>query len=461
MNLVYLHTHDTGCVVSPYGYAVDTPHIQELCEHSVVFQHAFSVAPTCSPSRAGLLTGTYPHQNGMLGLAQRGFTFDARYHLARVLSSHGWHSVLCGVQHEVGYYTDHQLAVQALGYDEDLTSDPAPYSEQDLVIWDQLNAQRAAAWIESYADDKPFFMSFGQHATHREWPEPDEKDIDYARPPVNIPNNETTRVDYAGYLQSVRMADANIGLVVEALKKSGHYDNTIIVLTTDHGLAYPMHKCTLKDAGTAVMLSLRVPNSQATISTFDGLISHIDVVPTLLELLDVEAPSVLEGVSHASIFRGEKDPGDEAVFAEVNFHTSYEPTRSVRTQRYKYIRFFDTEWMHQNVSNIDGSVVKNMLMDEGLAEIPKLEECLYDLDFDVYETDNLAYDPAYADVMADMRARLEAFMRATDDPLLKGPIAVDPAWKVNRRECVQAGSKDPNDYESLGVDFAVRERGMA
>lgn len=69
MNVLYLHTHDTGCVVSPYGYAVDTPNMQALAEDGLLFEHAFSVAPTCSPSRAGLLTGTYPHQNGMLGLA--------------------------------------------------------------------------------------------------------------------------------------------------------------------------------------------------------------------------------------------------------------------------------------------------------------------------------------------------------------------------------------------------------
>ena len=123
MNVLYLHTHDTGRVVSPYGYAVETPRIQEFCEDAMLFQRAFCVAPTCSPSRAGLLTGTYPHQNGMLGLAQRGFRIDGSRHLARLLAHEGFLSVLCGVQHEVGYYTDHQLAPEALGYEMDLTTD--------------------------------------------------------------------------------------------------------------------------------------------------------------------------------------------------------------------------------------------------------------------------------------------------------------------------------------------------
>ena len=86
MNVLYLHTHDTGRVISPYGYAVETPRIQEFCEDAMFFQQAFCVAPTCSPSRAGLLTGTYPHQNGMLGLAQRGFHVDGSRHLARLLA---------------------------------------------------------------------------------------------------------------------------------------------------------------------------------------------------------------------------------------------------------------------------------------------------------------------------------------------------------------------------------------
>lgn len=130
MNVLYLHTHDTGRVVSPYGYAVETPRIQEFCEDAMLFQRAFCVAPTCSPSRAGLLTGTYPHQNGMLGLAQRGFRIDGSRHLARLLAHEGFLSVLCGVQHEVGYYTDHQLAPEALGYEMDLTTDASGYARR-------------------------------------------------------------------------------------------------------------------------------------------------------------------------------------------------------------------------------------------------------------------------------------------------------------------------------------------
>lgn len=461
MNVLYLHTHDTGCVVSPYGYAVDTPNMQALAEDGLLFEHAFSVAPTCSPSRAGLLTGTYPHQNGMLGLAQRGFELDASKHLAHVLAGAGWRSVLCGVQHEVGYYTDHALALRTLGYEEDITADATPYAERDLVAWDAENARNLVRWLEAYDGKRPFFVSFGQHATHRAWPEPASGAADYARPPVNIANNEVTREDYSGFLASARLADENVGLVIDALKRTGHYDDTVVLLTTDHGLAFPFEKCTLSDAGVGVLMAIRVPGATLARRTFEGLVSHIDVVPTLLDLLGIDKPAYLEGRSLAALFSGGEVPGDDAVFAEVNFHTSYEPIRSVRTERYKYVRYFDEGWLRVNRSNVDGSPTKDFYEAHGLADVTKDAEALYDLYYDTFETNDVAGDERYASVLADMRTRLRAFMERTHDPLLKGPIAIKPTWKVNRRECVVAGSRDLSDYESLGGHFTVRERGMA
>lgn len=461
MNVLYLHTHDTGRVVSPYGYGVETPHIQGFCEGAVLFQHAYCASPTCSPSRSALLTGTYPHQNGMLGLAQRGFALDGSRHLARLLSHEGFLSVLCGVQHEVGYYTDHQLAPEALGYEQDITADASGYAEKDLVVWDRENAKRLVSWLESYDGERPFFVSYGQHATHRAWPDAAPGAADFAQPPVNIPNNEVTRADFACYKASVEMADENYGLVLDALERSGHREDTIVLLTTDHGLAYPFEKCTLLDAGTGVLLAMRVPGSHPRRRSFEGLISHVDVLPTLLDLLGIEKPGYLEGVSHAALFLGEDDPGDEAVFSEINFHTSYEPARAVRTERYKYVRYFDDTWDRVNLSNIDGSTVKNLYLDNDLAERRKPSECLFDLYYDVFETNNVVHDERYAEVLDDMRSRLRDFMERTDDPLLKGAIEIRSEWKVSRRECVAAGSKNPEDYESLGVNFSVRERGMA
>ncbi|MDD3028151.1 MAG: sulfatase [Erysipelotrichaceae bacterium] len=448
MNVLYIHTHDTGRVISPYGYQVATPNYQSLCEDSMLFHNAFCAAPTCSPSRAGLLTGTYPHQNGMLGLAQRGFDLNREYHLANVLAKQGFHPALCGVQHEIGYYTNHEMAIGTLGYIEDLSTDNQAFKEEDLVFWDRNNAANLANWFKSYDQDKPFFVSYGMHATHRKYPETihEQENVAYSKPPLNIPNNELTRDDYARYKTSLRTADDNVGTIITALKQSGLYEKTIIILTTDHGLALPFEKCTLHDSGIGVLLAIRVPGSKQTSNTFDGLISHIDVIPTLLDLLNIEKPAYLEGRSFACLFEGISHPGDEMIFAQINFHTSYEPVRCVRNERYKYIRYFDESYLKINRSNIDDSPVKEFYVSHGLNDVTKPKECLYDLYYDGYETNNVIDDARYQDVVERLRQELVAFMERTADPLLEGHLAVLPGMKVNTPECYSARSKDPQDY---------------
>ncbi|WP_315073592.1 sulfatase [uncultured Clostridium sp.] len=448
MNILYIHTHDTGRVISPYGYQVFTPNYYKLCEDSVLFQNAFCVAPTCSPSRAGLLTGAYPHQNGMLGLAQRGFKINQELHLANLLFNHGYHTALCGVQHEIGYYTNHEMAIGTLGYEEDLSSDNSKYQEEDLVIWDKENAQNLAQWLNKYDSDKPFFVSYGMHATHRKYPSKihEQEKIEYSQPPLNIPNNEITREDHAKYKTSLRTADENVGTVIEALKNSGLYDNTIIILTTDHGIALPFEKCTLNDSGIGVLFAMHVPGTDEKVKTFDGLISHIDVIPTLCDLINIDKPEYLEGKSFASVFKGENYPGNEVIFGEINFHTSYEPVRAVRSERFKYIKYFDKSYLKINKSNIDDSEIKEFYVRYGLNEVTKAHECLYDLYYDKYENNNLVNNPMYQENLKYMREKLNEFMKKTNDPLLNGDIEIQKEWKVNAKECYSARSKDADDY---------------
>ena len=110
-NILYLHSHDTGRYVQPYGHAVPTPNIQRLAEGGVLFRQAFCANPTCSPSRASLLTGKWAHSCGMLGLVNRGFSLsDYSQHIVHTLrEGAGYHSVLSGLQHvapdpaQIGY----------------------------------------------------------------------------------------------------------------------------------------------------------------------------------------------------------------------------------------------------------------------------------------------------------------------------------------------------------------------
>ena len=99
-NILYLNSHDTGRYVQPYGNAIPTPNVQWLADQGVMFRNAFCAAPSCSGSRAALLTGSYCHNNGMMGLAHRGFSlYDHDQHIVHTLAEAGYHCELIGEQH--------------------------------------------------------------------------------------------------------------------------------------------------------------------------------------------------------------------------------------------------------------------------------------------------------------------------------------------------------------------------
>ena len=153
-NILYIHSHDTGRYVQPYGYAVATPRLQHLAEKGVLFRQNFCVNPTCSPSRASLLTGSYPHENGMIGLAHRGFSLNNyEQHVIHTLRKDGYTSVLTGTQH-IAAPTSDKTAWQVIGYDKYL---------------DGAEHEQAASFLEN-PPKEPFFLSVGFFETHREFP---------------------------------------------------------------------------------------------------------------------------------------------------------------------------------------------------------------------------------------------------------------------------------------------------
>ena len=452
MNVIYINTHDSGRMLSPYGYDIPTENLKKLAEDSVVFTNAFCAGPTCSPSRAALLTGTFPHQNGMLGLAQRGFSlYNPEKHLANFLKNNGYNTCLCGIQHEYGWYLDlEKNGLHNLGYNEVLTTDSKSFKKEELHLWDRNNAVEVVKWLDNYNEEKPFLLSFGMHSTHRPYPVEVAEFIDerYVVPPYPITNNEENRHDHAQYMTTAHYADENIKMIVDALKRNNLYENSIIIFTTDHGLALPFNKCNLTDTGIGVSLIMKVPNADSNGKVVDSLVSQIDVFPTLCELLNLNKPDYLEGKSFAESFADNKAFLDEYIFAEVNFHTSYEPVRCVRTKRYKYIKYYDETWNKVNLSNMDESVPKDFLMNNGLKEKVKYREGLFDLYYDPTERNNLVEDSKYREVLEKLRKVLLEKQVKTDDPILKGALEIKKGYKVNKVECETASSKNKDDYIS-------------
>lgn len=452
MNVIYINTHDSGRMLSPYGYDIPTENLKKLAEDSVVFTNAFCAGPTCSPSRAALLTGTFPHQNGMLGLAQRGFSlYNPEKHLANFLKNNRYNTCLCGIQHEYGWYLDlEKNGLHNLGYKEIITTDSKPFKKEELHLWDRNNAVEVVKWLDNYNEEKPFLLSFGMHSTHRPYPVevPEFIDERYIVPPYPITNNEENRHDHAQYMTTAHYADENIKMIVDALKRNNLYENSIIIFTTDHGLALPFNKCNLTDTGIGVSLIMKVPDADSNGKVVDSLVSQIDVFPTLCELLNLNKPDYLEGKSFAEAFADNKAFLDEYIFAEVNFHTSYEPVRCVRTKRYKYIKYYDETWNKVNLSNMDESVPKDFLMNNGLKEKVKYREGLFDLYYDPTERNNLADDIKYKEILENLRKVLLEKQIKTDDPILKGALEIKKGYKVNKVECETASSKNKDDYIS-------------
>ena len=454
MNVVYIHTHDSGRCLSPYGYQVPTDTIMEFAKKSLTFTNAYCAGPTCSPSRASLLTGLYPHQNGMLGLAQRGFSLnDYGQHLCQFLGRNNYYTVLSGIQHEVAYYLNVEASKQ-LGYDEVLTTASADYLAEDLHFWDDANADKVVEWLKTANKKKPFFISYGMHSTHRPFPVQINEEIDekYVKPATPIINNEVNRHDFAQYLTSAKNADQCFKKIMGAIKENGFEDNTIIFFTTDHGLPYLFNKCSLRDRGIGVSFIMHVPHAQSNGQVTDALISHVDVFPTLCDLLKLEKPDYLEGHSFAGIFEGEKVE-DEYIFAEINFHASYEPARCIRNRRYKYIRYYDKNHLKVNANNFDDSEAKEFYLDHGLVDYPKYEEALYDLYYDPQEENNIINHEEVKDVVKTMKDKLNEFQVRTNDPILKGPLEIKSHYKVNKAGAIHPSSKDPEDYEPEGTFY--------
>ncbi len=423
-----MHSHDTGRYVQPYGEQVPMPNVQALADQGVLFRQAFCAAPTCSASRACLLTGQYGQSNGMLGLAHRGFSLrDYRHHIVNVLRGAGYTSTLIGEQHI-------SKEPEVIGYDEVMK---VPTTHVNTVA-------PLAMEVLSRPRDRPLFVSVGFFETHREFLGPGSlRDVHYSKPPNNLPDTPEVRADMAAFKASARALDHGVGMVLNQLDAHGLDKDTLIIFTTDHGMPFPGAKATLYDRGLGVTLILRGPEPFDGGRVIDGLVSHIDIYPTVCEYLGIERPSFLQGVSLLALLRGEVTQAREEVFAGSTWHAAYEPQRAVRTTRHKYIR----RWGDRRtpvLANTDDGPSKDLWIAAGWAEREIPKEQLYDLLFDPNEANNLIDEPGCAPVATELRARMDEWMRDTEDPLLAGHV--DPPSGVDINLPDQRSASEPTTH---------------
>jgi arylsulfatase A-like enzyme len=284
---------------------------------------------------------------------------------------------------------------------------------------------------------EPFFLSVGLGDPHRKGrgfaPPPDyasQTDPRFVKVPDPLPDTAATRRDMADYIDSARSMDRQMGEVLEALHRMGLADRTLVVCTTDHGIAFPDMKCNLTDHGLGVMLMVRGPGIQGG-RAVDAMVSHVDLYPTLCEAAGIEPPDWRVGESLWPLLHGRANAVRTELFAELNVHAAYEPQRAIRTDRWKYIRSFGKD-RPPPLTNCDESPSKDLWMEHGWRQnqnAPPVHR-LYDLVFDPQERQNLADSPDHGQILKDLRERLERWMRETDDPLLHGAIPIPEGAKV-------------------------------
>ncbi len=419
-NILYVHSHDTGRYLQPYGYAVRTPQLQRLAEEGVLFTRAFAAAPTCSPSRAALLTGESPHNSGMMGLAHRGWRLnDPSRHLAHVLKNAGYHTALAGVQH--------------------LAPDPAELGYRAVLKTKSNHAKDVAGAAERFLgrpQRKPFFLDVGFVETHL-LPYGDSSfahargDPRYVRPLPPLPDTPETRQDVADFGVAVGVVDEAALRVLGALEHHGLAETTLVIYTTDHGPPLPGMKGTLTDHGLGVSLIMRGPGFSGG-QVLTPPVSQLDVFPTLCELAGLAPPTWLQGRSLLPLLRGDADLHPklhDAIFGETTHHVAYEPQRSVRTEGYRYVRQFSTRG-RPVPSNTDDSASKALWLARGWLEQPVPQERLFDLTFDPGEAHNVAAEPKYRETLTAARQLLQSWMEETDDPLLSGDVLVPPGTRT-------------------------------
>ena len=422
-NILYLHSHDTGRYIQPYGHAIPTPNLQGLAEQGMLFYQAFCANPTCSPSRAALLTGQAAHSSGMYGLAHPPSSSrlnDYGEHIVHLLRRAGYKSYLAGHQHII--HSDNPG--RDIGYDQ--------------TIGTTENAHEAAARFLRESSDKPFFLDVGFFETHRKFPELSAaENRGYCLPPAPLPNNPEVREDMCRYKASARILDNKIGVVLRALRESGKEEKTLVICTTDHGLAFPRMKCNLYDEGIGVMLLLKGAGFTGG-RVSDSLVSQIDLFPTICELAGMPIPDWVQGHSLIPLASNPQAAIRSEVYAEVNYHVMYFPQRAVRTRDWKYIRNYETPWACGH--NCDGSPSRDFWVRHGWLDTSSPREELYNLQFDPHEQNNLAGNVAFEQVKCDLSARLDEWMVSTDDPICThGYVPLPPHMNVKGYKPVAAG----------------------
>lgn len=420
VNIVLFIADDLGVTdIGPYGNrTVRTPNIDRLAGESLLFSKAFATSPTCSPSRASIHTGMLPFRNG----------------------AHANHTgIRAGIKTLPAYFRQLGYQVGIAGkyhigpkeaYPFDLihnTNVPQPGHEDDGVLWTDLNMEPVDRWLSGREDDDPFLLVVNDHSPHVIWPEDPKYEPSLVDIPTRHINTKSTRRARARYYTDITKMDRNVGKLLQSLNDHELAENTVIIFTADQGPQWAFGKWNLYDYGIRVPLLIKWPGVTEGGANTDALVSLVDVLPTVIEIAGGTAPKKpedIDGKSFLPVLRENQNRHSERVFGS---HTgdgtmNRSPMRMLRTGRYKYILNLAPEIRYQThmdqAKDHDGgreywfSWVEKSYTSEHAASVlwryhNRPAEELYDVLRDPNETQNLANEPQYSDILEEFRSEMK------------------------------------------------------
>lgn len=436
-NILFAIADDWGWPhATAYGDpVVQTPTFDRLAREGIIFQHAYVSSPSCTPSRGAILTGQYHWQ--LDGAANLWSVFPDRF------------TTYPEILEKAGYVTG------ATGKDWGPGRPETPgrklagprYRNFDRFLQQRDKQKPFCFWLGSVDPHRPYAPGSGRESG---------MDLDKIKLPACFPDNDVVRSDVADYYFEVQRFDGLVGSALQALEEIGELDNTIVVMTGDHGMPFPRGKSNLYDTGTRVPLAVRWPKDIQAGRRSDAFVSLIDLAPTFLELAGVQIPSDITGRSLVGLFQNNQSDTidrerDHILFGKERHVPSQEapdmggyPSRAIRTHQFLYIRNFHPErWPNGTpdyeraavpgnwYADTDNGPTKTNIID--LQDMDAEHRRLYDLSFGkrpAEELYDLAKDPEqltnvadrseYADTRQQLASQLTTELRQTGDPRIVG-----------------------------------------
>jgi N-sulfoglucosamine sulfohydrolase len=433
-NILLITADDLGLNLSCYGEKrIATPKLDAFAAEGVLFRNAYVAQSSCSSSRAALLTGRWPHQNGQVGLAHLGFRM------------HPGQPIMPALLKAAGYRTGiigklHVEPAAEFPFDWMPKEKTAPLPTRN-VRW---VAERSREFFASAkAAGRPFFYYVNYMDPHGPLiketdqiaglPEKPLAAADIKEPmPLNATDPSRNAMATARLLNSVMRIDAGMGLLLDELKAAGFADNTLVIFIGDNGTPMLRGKGTSYETGVRVPMLVRWPGGAKAGQSRVETVSLLDILPTVLTACGVKAPDTLVGSQLQPLLRGEPcEDWRELLFTEMNFHTPdvFRPQRTVRDRRYK--------------------LMLNLAPAAGVAPVE-----LFDLQSDPNENKNLADDAAHADARKKLEAAMRMWREKRSDPLL------DPARLQRWKEAAAGWSKLPRVKAAAAMVVRIPEGGL-